>query len=351
MSGKITYKDEWYKIDQEGNEIKMDEEGNELLDIKKIEKFKNDFIKHPGGLLINRSKEVQIKNQKNFIEYLFNIIEETEQFHDKITRNLLDELDESISNNNDEFMRNHTQFFSDFRNKDADEMVGLLRSIGKDFLEKCKNKELYEIRKGGRKRKTRKKTGNGHKLSKLKRRLTSRRIPAQVRVTPIEVVPPLGSIPVHEAQLIYDRYDLAEEAFEEREKIKDAEVTTGTPSKGGKRRRKKRRKKKTRKKKKRRKKKTRNKKGKGTKFSKNSSKKGYKKLDDEKELSDERMKELTKALGMENQGIKELKDLIKKNYEKDDGNLDTIRLNDDLKEFGFETDMEKFEKDLKQEKV
>ena len=347
MSGKITYKDEWYKIDQEGNEIQMDEEGNELLDIKKIEKFKNDFIKHPGGLLINRSKEAQIKNQKNFIEYLFNIIEETEQFHDKITRNLLDELDESISNNNDEFMRNHTQFFSDFRNKDADEMVGLLRSIGKDFLEKCKNKELYEIRKGGRKRKTRKKTGNGHALSKIKRRFTSRRIPAQVRVTPIEVVPPLGSIPVHEAQLIYDRYDLAQEAFEEREKIKDAEVTTGTPSKGGKRSRKKRRKKKTRKKKKRRKKKTRNKKGKGTKFSKNSSKKGYKKLDDEKELSDERMKELTKALGMENQGIKELKNLIKKNYEKEDGSLDTTRLNDDLKEFGFETDMEKFEKDLK----
>ena len=349
MSGKITYKDEWYKIDQEGNEIQMDEEGNELLDIKKIEKFKNDYIKR---LLINRRNEVQIKNQKNFIEYLFNIIEETEQFHDKITRNLLDELDESISNNNDEFMRNHTQFFSDLRNKDADEMVGLLRSIGKDFLEKCKNKELYEIRKGGRKRKTRKKTGNGHALSKIKRRLTSRRIPAQVRVTPIEVVPPIRSIPVYDAQTV--DAPLAEEAFKEERmgrKIKDAEVTTGTPSKGGKRSRKKRRKKKTRKKKKRRKKKTRNKKGKGTKFSKNSSKKGYKKLDDEKELSDERMKELTKALGMENLGIKELKDLIKKNYEKDNGNLDTIRLNDDLKEFGFETDMEKFEKDLKQEKV
>ena len=345
MSGKITYKDEWYKIDQAGNEIQMDEEGNELLDIKKIEKFKNDYIKR---LLINRRNEVQIKNQKNFIEYLFNIIEETEQFHDKITTNLLDELDESISNNNHEFMRNHTQFFSDLRNKDADEMVGLLRSIGKDFLEKCKNKELYEIRKGGSKRKTRKKTGNGHKLSKLKRRLTGRRIPAQVRVTPIEVVPPIRSIPVFEAQTV--DAPLAEEAFQEREKIKDAEVTRGTPSKGGKRR-KKRRKKKTRKKKKRRKKKTRNKKGKGTKFSKNSNKKDYKKLDDEQELSNERMKELTKALGMENQGIKELKDLIKKNYEKDDGNLDTIRLNDDLKEFGFETDIEKFEKDLKQEKV
>ena len=52
---------------------------------------------------------------------------------------------------------------------------------------------------------------------------------------------------------------------------------------------------------------------------------------------------------MENQGIKELKNLIKKNYEKEDGSLDTTRLNDDLKEFGFETDMEKFEKDLKQE--
>ena len=348
MSGKITYKDEWYKIDQEGNEIQIDEEGNEFLDIKKIEKFKNDYIKR---LLITRRNEVQIKNQKNFIEYLFNIIEETEQFHDKITRNLLHELNESISNNNDEFMKNHTLFFSDLRNKDADEMVGLLRSIGKDFLEKCKNKELYEIRKGGRKRKTRKKTGNGHKLSKLRRRL-GRPIPAQVRVTPIEVVPPIRSIPVYQAQ--FERpLPLAQEAFQEREKIKDAEVTTGTPSKGGKRRskkmRRKRRKKKTRKKKKRRKKKTRNKKGKGTKFSKNSSKKGYKKLDDEKELSDERMKELTKALGMENQGIKELKDLIKKNYEKEGGSLDTSRLNDDLKEFGFETDMEKFEKDLKQE--
>ena len=346
MSEKITYTDEWYKIDQDGNEIHLDEEGNELLDIKKIKKFKNDFIKQSGGSLINSGRKA-VKNQQNFIEYLFNIIEETEQFHDKITRNLLDELDESISNNNDEFMKNHTQFFSDLRNKDADEMVGLLRSIGKDFLKKIMSRDLYII-KGGRKKKTRKKKGNGHTLSKLKRRLTSRRIPAQVRVTPIEVVPPLGSIPVYQAQ--FERpLPLAQEAFEEREKIKDAEVTTGTPSKGGKRSRKKRRKKKTRKKKKRRKKKTRNKKGKGTKFSKNSSKKGYKKLDDEKELSDERMKELTKALGMENQGIKELKNLIKKNYEKEDGSLDTTRLNDDLKEFGFETDMEKFEKDLKQE--
>ena len=45
MSEKITYTDEWYKIDQDGNEIHLDEEGNELLDIKKIKKFKNDFIK------------------------------------------------------------------------------------------------------------------------------------------------------------------------------------------------------------------------------------------------------------------------------------------------------------------
>ena len=174
MSGKISYKDEWYKIDQEGNEIKMDEEGNELLDIKKIEKFKNDYIKR---LLINRRNEVQIKNQKNFIEYLFNIIEETEQFHDKITRNLLDELDESISNNNDEFMRNHTQFFSDLRNKDADEMVGLLRSIGKDFLEKCKNKELYEIRKGGKRRskKTKKTRKTRRKRRKRKKRRRTRK--------------------------------------------------------------------------------------------------------------------------------------------------------------------------------
>ena len=89
MSGKITYKDEWYKIDQEGNEIQIDEEGNELLDINKIEKFKNDFIKHPGGSLINRSKKVQIKNQKKFIEYLFDIIKETEQFHYKISRNFI----------------------------------------------------------------------------------------------------------------------------------------------------------------------------------------------------------------------------------------------------------------------
>ena len=173
MSGKITYRDEWYKIDQEGNEIPMDEEGNEVLDIKKIEKFKNDFIKHPGGSLINRSKEVQIKNQKNFIEYLFNIIEETEQFHDKISRNLLDELDESLSNNNDEFIKNHTLFFSDLRNKDADEMVGLLRSIGKDFLEKCKNKKLYEIRKGGKRR--RKKTKKTRKTRKRRRKRRKRK--------------------------------------------------------------------------------------------------------------------------------------------------------------------------------
>ena len=251
MSGKITYKDEWYKIDQEGNEIQIDEEGNELLDINKIEKFKNDFIKHPGGSLINRSKKVQIKNQKKFIEYLFDIIKETEQFHYKISRNLLDELDESISNDNDQFIKNHTLFFSDLRNKDAYEMVGLLRSIGKDFLEKCKNKELYIIRKGGRKRKTRKKTGNGHKLSKLKRRLTSRRIPAQVRVTPIEVVPPIGSIPVFEAQKV--DAPLAKEVLSR--KIKDAEVTTGTNSKGGKRRRKKT--KKTRKRRRRKRKKRR----------------------------------------------------------------------------------------------
>jgi len=109
------------------------------------------------------------------------------------------------------------------------------------------------------------------------------------------------------------------------------------------------RKKKTRKKKKRRKKKTRNKKGKGTKFSKNASKKSYKKLDDDEELSNERMKELTKALGMQNQGIKELKDIIKQNYEKDDGSLDTNKLNDDLKEFGFKTDMEKFVEDLQKQ--
>ena len=109
------------------------------------------------------------------------------------------------------------------------------------------------------------------------------------------------------------------------------------------------RKKKTRKKKKRRKKKTRNKKGKGTKFSKNDSKKSYKKLDDDEELSNERMKELTKALGMQNQGIKELKDIIKQNYEKDDGSLDTNKLNDDLKEFGFKTDMEKFVEDLQKQ--
>ena len=130
-------------------------------------------------------------------------------------------------------------------------MVGLLRSIGKDFLEKCKNKELYIIRKGGRKRKTRKKTGNGHKLSKLKRRLTSRRIPAQVRVTPIEVVPPIGSIPVFEAQKV--DAPLAKEVLSR--KIKDAEVTTGTNSKGGKRRRKKT--KKTRKRRRRKRKKRR----------------------------------------------------------------------------------------------
>ena len=175
MSGKITYKDEWYKIDQEGNEIQIDEEGNELLDINKIEKFKNDFIKHPGGSLINRSKKVQIKNQKKFIEYLFDIIKETEQFHYKISRNLLDELDESISNDNDQFIKNHTLFFSDLRNKDAYEMVGLLRSIGKDFLKKIMSRDIYIIKGGKRRRKKTKKTRKTRKRRRRRKRKKRRR--------------------------------------------------------------------------------------------------------------------------------------------------------------------------------
>ena len=174
MSEKMTYTDEWYKIDQDGNEIHLDEEGNELLDIKKIKKFKNDFIKQPGGSLINSGRKT-VKNQQNFIEYLFNIIEDTEKFHDKISRNLLDELDESISNDNDEFIKNHTLFFSDLRNKDADEMVGLLRSIGKDFLKKIMSRDIYIIKGGKRRRKKTKKTRKRRRRRKRKKRRRTRK--------------------------------------------------------------------------------------------------------------------------------------------------------------------------------
>ena len=72
-------------------------------------------------------------------------------------------------------MKNHTQFFSDLRNKDADEMVGLLRSIGKDFLKKIMSRDIYIIKGGKRRRKKTKKTRKTIKRRRRRRKRKKRR--------------------------------------------------------------------------------------------------------------------------------------------------------------------------------
>ena len=137
---EITYEDEWFKLDDDGNRIPIDDYGNEIMDEAKVINFKDEYIKNK--LIGAKPKEKKI--QKEFIEYLYGIIA-----LNGFTKNSLKELKETLSNLNKKFVQNHREYF--FENKDSFKtkirMVGLLRAIGLDFLSELerRNQNVIEI--------------------------------------------------------------------------------------------------------------------------------------------------------------------------------------------------------------
>ena len=102
-------------------------------------------------------------------------------FHEE--ENSIDALISSLSNDNRELIKNHQQFFDENQwLKPYEEKVGVLRSIGLDYLTRLK-KHLKQLEKqtGGRKKKKkskhrkRRKSRSKKRKKKTKKRRKSRR--------------------------------------------------------------------------------------------------------------------------------------------------------------------------------
>ena len=140
---EITYEDEWFKLDDDGNRIPIDEYGNKVMDAAKVENFKNEYIEKK--LIGAKPKKREI--QKEFIEYLYGILALNRDKKNKIKAKELDELKKTLSNINKKLVKNHKYYF--LENKDSFKakiiMVGLLRSIGLEFLSELgRNQNVIE---------------------------------------------------------------------------------------------------------------------------------------------------------------------------------------------------------------
>ena len=121
---EITYKDEWFELDDDGNRIQIDE--YEIMDEAKVINFKDEYIKNKLFSANPQKKKIQEK----FIEYLYGILA-----FDGFTKDSLNELKETLPTFDEKFVENHREYF--FENQDSFEkikMVGLLRAIGLEFL-------------------------------------------------------------------------------------------------------------------------------------------------------------------------------------------------------------------------
>ena len=128
--------DIYYEDDQK----LIDKFGNEIMDVNKVEKLKQNYV---NTQLINVKNSKPL--QKEFIEYLYGDLAMND-----FTKESLDELKKTLSEDNYIFMKEHEYFFYDHKDSyERMKIIGILRSIGLDFLTK-----LGEIQNNRKRRRT-----------------------------------------------------------------------------------------------------------------------------------------------------------------------------------------------------
>ena len=164
----ITYEDTWYKVDTETGEKTEIEKPQERRSSSHVDDFLENFLKNKL-ITFGRNNDLK-KMQEEWIMY----ITEQHAFEEKS----IDDLKGSLSNDDNELIKNHQQFFKILPYLDY---VGLLRGIGLDYLTQLKDHlNQFKNQTGGKKRKKskhrkRRKSRTKRRKKKTKKRRKSRR--------------------------------------------------------------------------------------------------------------------------------------------------------------------------------
>ena len=165
---EITYTDTWYKVDSDTGERTEIEQPQPRRSSSPVDDFLENFLENKV-IAFGKTPEI-IENVKEMQRKWIIYITELHAFEDE----LIDDLKSSLPNNDEQLIENHKIFFTE--NKPYQNNIGLLRSIGLDYLTELKT-HLNQFKKQTGGRKKRKKS----KHRKRRKSLTKRRKKAKKR--------------------------------------------------------------------------------------------------------------------------------------------------------------------------
>jgi len=157
---KILYEDQWYSVDGDGNKTQI-ENPSSARSVSPQDEFLTNYL---TTQLINLPKKGIIDLQENWIKYIWDqyIFEEKP----------ISELLKSLPDEDDILMEKHAPLFPDLQKVN----IGLLRSIGKDFLIRLQQQSGgRKSKKKSKRRKSRRKSVGKSRGKKRRRKTKTRR--------------------------------------------------------------------------------------------------------------------------------------------------------------------------------